>query len=170
MAAAAGAIPTGYQIPVSREKAMKKLLLGLLAVLSLPAVAYDQNSVPTVNGLHLGDSYSQVVSILGNGEAFPMKPGVFSMLYETTGLSIILSEQAGINRIEQIDANSPHSRSVYGVQVGQTKDIVERLVGPLNFADTDDVNDAVLVGRDWRIHFLFDARDILQKFVLVVSK
>lgn len=51
---------------------MKKLLLGLLAVLSLPAAAYDQNSVPTVNGLHLGDSYSQVVSILGNGEAFGM--------------------------------------------------------------------------------------------------
>lgn len=38
--------------------------------MSLPAAVYDQNSVPTVNGLHLGDSYSQVVSILGNGEAF----------------------------------------------------------------------------------------------------
>ncbi|WP_033411666.1 RHS repeat-associated core domain-containing protein [Methylosarcina fibrata] len=49
---------------------MKILLLGLLAVLSLPPAAYDQNSVPTVNGLHLGDSYRQVVSILGNGEAF----------------------------------------------------------------------------------------------------
>ena len=149
---------------------MKKLLLGLLAVLSLPAAAYDQNSVPTVNGLHLGDSYSQVVSILGNGEAFPMEPGVFSMIYETAGLSIILSEQAGINRIEQIDANLPQSGSVFGVQVGQTKDVVEQLVGPLNFADTDDVNDAVLVGRGWRIHFLFDPRDILRKFVLVAPK
>jgi hypothetical protein len=149
---------------------MKKLLLGLLAILSLPAAAYDQNSVPTVNGLHLGDSYSQVVSILGNGEAFPMEPGVISMMYETAGLSIILSEQAGINRIEQIDANSHQSGSVFGVQVGQTKDVVEQLVGPLSFADTDDVNNAVLVGRGWRIHFMFDARDILQKFVLVVPK
>ncbi len=149
---------------------MKKILLALLAVFSLPAAAYDQNSVPTVNGLHLGDSYSQAVSILGTGEAFPMNPGVFSMMYETTGLSIFLSEQAGINRIEQIDANLPQSGSVFGVQVGQSKDIVEQLVGPLNFADTDDVYDAVLVGRGWRIHFLFDARDILQKFVLVVPK
>ena len=149
---------------------MKKLLLAVLAVMSLPVAAFDQNSVPTVNGLHLGDSYSQVVSILGNGEAFPMEPGVFSMMYETAGVSIILSEQAGINRIEQIDANLPQSGSVFGVQVGQTKDVVEQLVGPLNFADTDDVNDAVLVGRGWRIHFLFDPRDILQKFVLVVPK
>ncbi len=148
----------------------KNGLLILAAIWSAQALSYDQNIPPTVNGLHLGDSYSQVIGQLGNAEVLPMEPGVFTMLYGNGGLSLILSDHAGVSRIEQIDASTPTSGSVYGVQVGQPKSMVEQMVGQLNFSDSDSMNDAVLLGRGWRIHFVFDDQDILQKFVLVAAR
>lgn len=151
---------------------VKKYLAGFAFLLSLSSTAwsYDPNIPPTVNGLHLGDSYSQVIGQIGNAEVLPMEPGVFTMFYYNGGLSLVLVEQAGISRIEQIDVSIPRAGNIYGVQIGQAKTSVEQLVGPLSYSETENSNDAFLLGRGWRIHFVFDDQDILQRFVLFTSR
>lgn len=88
---------------------MRNTALGFLAFWAIPALSYDLNAIPTINGLQLVDSNSQRVPILGAGEVLSMEPGVFSMLDGITSLSLILSDQTGISRIEQFDTIGPVS-------------------------------------------------------------
>lgn len=146
---------------------MIKTIICLLALWSMPVFSNNQNiGSPSVIGLNLGDSQSQLLSILGPGEPMALEPGVFSVFYERVGLTFTLSEQAGANRIEQIELSRFIPGGLLGVQVGQSRSVIERNVGELNFVDTDDSNDGLLRGQGWLVHFIFNRKGILERIAL----
>jgi hypothetical protein len=148
---------------------LNKIIACFLAIWMLPAHAYDPNVAPAVNGLQLDDDYNQIVSTLGSGEILPMEPGVFSLIYGSSGLAMILSEQSGVSKIEQIESSST-AHSILGVSVGNSKEDIERLVGTLTVSGMDATNTASLYGKGWIVHFIFDDQNILQRFALVKLK
>jgi hypothetical protein len=140
---------------------MRKTALGFLVCWAIPALSYDLYAIPRINDLLLVDSDSQIVTILGASEVLSMGPGVFSMLDDITGLSLILSDQTGISRIKPIDAIGPVTSGLLRAQAGQPKAFVQLILGPLSFAYAKFMNDAVLVDNGSQVRFIFDKPDIL---------
>lgn len=145
---------------------LKTKAFPILLLMAIPVIACAVDDPPAVDGIHLGDNEAQVISALGAGESLPMAPGVFTMLYENNGISLILSDQSGMRKVEQIEAITPDN-PILGVHVGQNKSDIEQVVGSLTASDSESVNTATLTGNGWKIHFVFDDQNILQRYALV---
>jgi|APLak6261703504_1056268.scaffolds.fasta_scaffold14899_2 hypothetical protein len=156
---------------------MIKIVIYLLIFLSFPAFSYDYKlilpsnikrhylgsdykpdcvslcAILNVKGLYLGDSYNGMVSALGNkGDVFRLEDGSIFVSYIKDGVSFILREQAGVNRITQITvfSSSQITGSILGLRIGHPKSVIEEMIGSLDFKTTgvNNMTSAIMKGAD----------------------
>ncbi len=82
----------------------------------------QEESVPNIGGLHLGDTKSQVTQVLGSeyDETFVEEGGHFGESYYVwdyqKGVELIIGKESG--KVLQIDVTTPEMKTDMGVKVG----------------------------------------------------
>lgn len=93
----------------------------------------EQSGRPTLGGIHLGDSFTQVEQILGKDykETFHEEPGHFPEAWYSReyvkGVTVIVGKDS--NKVLEIDATAPAFPTNLGAKVGDNADTVFKQYG-----------------------------------------
>ncbi|MGI6549828.1 MAG: hypothetical protein ACOX4Q_07300 [Syntrophomonadales bacterium] len=104
----------------------RTVVVAIMAIMFLiggcAATPPDEETVPNIGGLHLGDTQSQVTQVLGSEyeETFSEEGGHFGESYYIwdyqDGIELIIGKESG--KVLQIDVTTPEMKTNMGVKVG----------------------------------------------------